>query len=109
MPLWKSVAAVKHVLKHRNVPYVTGKTWATDAFYRETTQKVQRRREEGCLTVEMEAAAFFAVAQFRGLQLAQILYEGDDVSSSEWDRRDWQHSSIRESLFWLAVEACLEL
>jgi len=28
----------------------------------------------------MEAAALFAVAQFRGVVLAQILYGGDDVS-----------------------------
>ena len=39
------------------------------------------RRAEGCLTVEMEAAAFFAVAQFRGVTFAQLLYGGDDVAA----------------------------
>ena len=42
----------------------------TDAVYRETEVKVQHRKAEGCLTVEMEAAAFFAVAQFRSVQFA---------------------------------------
>jgi uridine phosphorylase len=34
-----------------------------------------RRQREGCVVVEMEAAAFFAVARFRRVELAQILYE----------------------------------
>jgi purine-nucleoside phosphorylase len=71
---------------------------------------MQRRRAEGCLTVEMEAAAFFAVAQFRGVQFAELLYGGDDLSGSEWDSRQWEsHTSVREKLFWLAAEACLLL
>jgi purine-nucleoside phosphorylase len=48
-----------------------GKTWTTDAFYRETPDKVARRRAEGCLTVEMETSAFFALAQFRQVAFAQ--------------------------------------
>ena len=84
------------------------KTWTTDAFYRETPAKVRRRREEGCLTVEMEAAAFFAVAQFRGVPFAQLLYGGDDVSGV-WDFRAWTTHAVREELFWLAAEACLAL
>ena len=68
------------------------------------------RRDEGCLTVEMEAAAFFAVAQFRGVTLGQMLYAGDDVSGAEWDERDWRNQyGVRESLFWLAVEAVMHL
>jgi uridine phosphorylase len=89
---------------------LTGKTWTTDALYRETAAKVTRRRDEGCLTVEMEAAALFAVARFRGVPLAQVLYGGDDVSGAEWDSRHWDKStSVRERVFWLAAEACLEL
>ncbi len=68
------------------------------------------RKAEGCLTVEMEAAAFFAVAQFRGVTLGQILYGGDDVSGEEWDTRGWtKNNTIREKMFWLAAEACLRL
>ncbi len=106
----QGVAAIEKVLTARGFSYIVAKTWTTDAFYRETPAKVQLRKEEGCLTVEMEAAALFAVAQFRGVTLAQILYGGDDVSSSEWDARDWhKRASVREKLFWLAAEACLEI
>ena len=105
-----AVGAITKTLSRHQVPFLKTKTWTTDAFYRETPPKVRRRREEGCLAVEMEAAAFFAVAQFRGVPFAQILYGGDDVSSPEWDHRGWQsRSAIREHVFWLAAEACLEL
>ncbi len=105
-----AVRAIERVLTRHTVPYLLGKTWTTDAFYRETPAKVALRRQEGCLTVEMEAAAFFAVAAFRGVTFGQILYGGDDVSGDTWDSRQWnEHTSVREKLFWLAAEACLEL
>ena len=66
--------------------------------------------DEGCLTVEMETAAFCAVAQFRGVIFGQILYGGDDLTGNQWDQRDWHKlSSTREKLFWLAAESCLQL
>ena len=106
----EAVAAIERVLTARGYDYLIVKTWTTDAFYRETPAKVQRRRAEGCLTVEMEAAALFAVAQFRGVLFGQILYGGDDVSGAHWDARDWQsRASVRERIFWLAAEACWSL
>lgn len=105
-----AVRAIRTVLKRHGVPFVTGKTWTTDGIFRETVARVRRRRKEGCLTVEMEAAAFFAVARFRRVTIGQILYGGDDVSAETWDSRDWDaHAGVREKLFWLAAEACLEL
>ncbi|MCU0499328.1 MAG: nucleoside phosphorylase [Anaerolineae bacterium] len=100
------VAAIIAALDAHQIPYAIGKTWTTDAPYRETPARVARRRAEGALTVEMESAAFFAIAQFRGVELAQILYGGDDVSGDVWDERDWHSAeSTRERLFWLAVDA----
>jgi uridine phosphorylase len=104
------VSAVERVLRRMDVPYVLAKTWTTDAIYRETPGKIAARRAEGCACVEMEAAAFFAVARFRGVHFAQILYAGDDCSGEIWDSRKWNdHQSVRERLFWLAADACLEL
>ena len=106
----EGVAAIEKTLKARHCPYVVGKTWTTDAPYRETPAKIQLRKSEGCLTVEMEAAAFFAVAKFRGIVFAQMLYGGDDVSGAEWDSRAWhKQATVREKLFWLAAEACLAI
>lgn len=106
----EAVSAIERVLKRYSIPYILGKTWTIDAFYRETPSKVKLRREEGCLTVEMEAAALFAVARFRRVLLGQILCGGDDVSGEEWDaRRGVERAPFREKVFWLAAEACLEL
>jgi uridine phosphorylase len=105
-----AVEAIRKVLDAHAVPYLSGKTWTTDAFYRETTKKVTDRKAEGCLAVEMEAAALFAAARFRGVILGQIIYGGDVVIPGEWDGRGWAHrTSTREDLFWLAVEAVLEI
>lgn len=104
------VEAIEKVLQRDNVDYVVGKTWTTDAVYRETPAKISLRQSEGCIAVEMEAAAFFAVAQFRNVVAAQILYGGDDVSSETWDSRHWQkQAGVRDKIFWLAAEACLEI
>lgn len=97
-------------LESRGVPHLVGKTWTTDAPYRETPNLIARRKEEGCLTVEMESAGMIAVAQFRGVSFGQVLYGGDDLSGTEWDNREWQsRQDIRENLFWLSAEACLML
>ncbi|MBA2608428.1 MAG: nucleoside phosphorylase [Actinobacteria bacterium] len=105
----EGVAAAVALLEERKVPFVAGKVWTTDAIYRETRQKVERRRAEGCLVVEMEAAAFFAVARFRGIRFAQLLYGGDDLSGPEWDSRDWTVSPSRRLTFDLAVELASRL
>ena len=107
----EAVSAIEKVLRANKIPYIPGKTWTTDGPYRETPEKVRLRRSEGCIAVEMEAAGFFAVAQFRGVTLGQILYGGDDVSGEgDWDNRYWQNKiTLRERLFWLAAEACLLL
>jgi uridine phosphorylase len=105
-----ALKAVLATLKERGADYLQAKTWTTDAFYRETPDKVALRRAEGCLVVEMEAASFFAIAQFRGVPFAQLLYGGDDVSGTEWDARQWnRRGTVREQLFWIAAEACLRL
>lgn len=57
----------------------------------------------------MEAAALFAVARFRGIRFAQLLYAGDDVSGSVWDSRQWTRSERRRVLFELATEVALSL
>lgn len=105
-----SVLAIQTVLVRAGVPFTTGTTWTTDAIYRETRDKVSLRRSEGCITVEMEAAALLAVARFRGVMFGQLLYAGDSLAGEAWDHRDWVHAhEARESLFWLAMDAAVEM
>jgi uridine phosphorylase len=96
------------ILEGRGIPSLAGKTWTTDAPFRETIAKIKRRREEGCLTVEMEAAALMAVSQFRDVPFVQVLNARDDLSGMEWDGRTWQsRSDVRERLFWIAADTVL--
>jgi uridine phosphorylase len=104
------IARLEEVLKKHHVSYQVGLDWTTDAPYRETRQKIARRRAEGCLTVEMEFASMLAVARFRKVLFGQYLLAGDDVSGNKWDSRGcFKASPAHEKIFWLAVEACLNL
>ena len=101
---------LQKALTKRNISHLVGKTWTTDAFFRETPAKIALRQSEGALVVEMEAAAFFAVAQFRNVKLGQILYAADDVSGDEWDTRQWyKRKDLRTSLLELSLEICFEI
>lgn len=105
-----ALKSILEVLDTHKVPYINAKTWTTDAFYRETREKVELRRLEGCVSVEMECAAFCAVAKFRDVSFGQILYGGDDLSCEEWDSRCWhERTDVRQKVFELAVESCLNL
>jgi uridine phosphorylase len=101
-----AVKAIEKACRLHRTSFVKGMTWTTDAVFRETKKKIAARRAEGCLTVEMEAAAFFAVARFRRIRFAQLLYAGDDVSGEEWDTRRWdKRPTARQKLLDLAVNA----
>ena len=101
---------IERMMQTHNIPHRTGKTWTTDAPYRETIKKIAKRKEEGCLAVEMEAAGMMAVAQYRNVKFGQILYGGDSLGGIEWDNRSWQsRADIRENLFWLSADICLAL
>ena len=105
-----AVDAIDAELSDAGVPHDKGLTWTTDAIFRETPEKVARRRDEGCISVEMEASAMFAVAMFRGAVYGQLLYAGDDVSAQTWDHRHWEkQTSVRERVLELALNAVCRL
>lgn len=81
------VNAVCAALEALDVPFVRTKTWTTDAPYRETRGKVEKRLKQGCSVVEMECASMAAAAEFRGKPFAQFLWAADSLSGEEWDRR----------------------
>jgi uridine phosphorylase len=102
--------AIVDAIQKNKIPYLRGKTWTTDAIYRETPQRRAKRIVEGCSVVEMEASALFAVAQFRSIEIGMIVYGGDLVIPGAWDGRDWyKRKDDRQLLFDLAVEACCSL
>lgn len=106
----KAIRAIESVLKAHKCSYLLGKTWSTDSFYRETKDKMQLRKDEGCLVVEMECSAFCAIAEYRNVVFGQMIHSGDDISGDEWNsRKEVDRNFIRETLFWFSVEASMEL
>ena len=67
-----------------SLPYVKGRVWTTDAFYRETKDLVRARQAEGCLAVEMELAGVQAVCDFHGFALFAFLVTGDVLDAEQY-------------------------
>ena len=79
--------AVAEFMKSAGIPHVTGKTWTTDSFYRETRNNFEKRKADGCISVEMECAGVQAMCSFRGLDLYPFFTSGDLLDAPEWDER----------------------
>lgn len=100
----------QNYLDKKNISYVTGKVWTTDAFYRETKEKIKLRTLENCLMVEMEQAGLLALTHFRKVNYAALIYGGDDLTKNEWDNRDWKsRKDVRENLLYLCKDLSEEM
>ncbi len=96
----------KQSLERLRTPFEVGTTWTVDAPYRETIAEVMRCQTEGVLTVEMEAAALFAVAQYRNVQMGSILTVSDTLGDLTWNPQ-FVHAKTQaglETLYRVAVD-----
>ena len=102
----------ENMLIDLKIPYHKGKTWTTDAMYRETEEKVRRRKAEGCICVEMEASAMAALAKMGGKKVLQFFYAGDNLDTPVWDERSLsQHVKLdeKDKVGLIALEAALRI
>ena len=81
----KNADALSAIFDEIGVPYTKGLVWTTDAMLRETVGLVQKRRQEGCLAVEMELAGVQALCAFYGLELYDYLEPGDVLEECNYD------------------------
>lgn len=72
-------------LNSKNVPFKESKTWTTDAVYRETKAKINEMVSKGAALVEMEQSALIALAKYRSIGYAGLIYAGDDVSKDDYE------------------------
>lgn len=77
---------LRGIFDQLEIPYVSGNTWTTDAFYRETAAKRDRLVKEGCVCVEMECASVQAVCAYYGIRFFPFFYGADSLHST-WARR----------------------
>lgn len=86
----------------------TGASWTTDALYRETRRDADRYASEGVLTVEMEAAALFAVCLYRNVECAASFAISDSLAPGlRGPRRPDITASSFDSIIYAAVSALL--
>ena len=78
---------IKNFMEENKIPYVLGKTWTTDAFYRETVDNFEKHKADGCISVEMEGSAVQAVCDFRGYEVYMFFTGGDLLDAPEWTMR----------------------
>lgn len=83
----KNCGIVKAFMEENKIPYVMGRTWTTDAIYRETVNNFEKHKADGCISVEMEGAAVQAVCDFRGLEAYMFFTSGDLLDAPEWTMR----------------------
>ena len=78
------VSALRGRLSSKGITVHAGRTWSTDAPYRETREEVRTYQAEGVLAVDMELAALLAVAAARGVAAAGVLVVGDSLAGGTW-------------------------
>ena len=81
----KTAKRTFEILKELNVPTICGRTWTTDAIYRETRRNMELRKDDGCITVEMECASIMAFAQNKIETTIEAL-NSDTIPSWKWER-----------------------
>ena len=100
------------ILARHGCSCVEGRVWTTDAFYRETAEKAARRRDQGCICVDMECAAVAALARFRGKDVFQFFHGADSLDGGAWDRRGLgsEHDlTEKDKIAQLALELAAEI
>lgn len=102
----------EEILNKNDISSIEGKVWTTDAPYRETRNKVLKRKSQGCICVDMECASMAAVAKFRKKEFFQFFYAADNLDSTKWDQRSLGNNdrlSEKEKIIYLALELALKM
>ena len=77
---------------------VRGSTWTTDAPFRETADVIAMRRNQGILTVEMEAASLLAFAQVCERPVVCLAHVTNQLGCVDGDFEKGEHNGAAHSL-----------
>ncbi|MGK0554354.1 nucleoside phosphorylase [Macrococcus capreoli] len=95
---------VAEIFDSLELPYVLGKVWTTDAMLRETKNNVVRRKNDGCVAVEMELAGVQAVCDFHGFELYAFLATGDVLAENEYNVEGLSDANHNMDKFYIGLE-----
>ena len=105
----KNCKIVSNFMKNHNISYKIGKTWTTDAFYRETKANLEKRQADGCISVDMECSALQALCDFRKLDLYYFFLSGDLLDAPEWDVNGLKEANHNFQNFDIALHLACEI
>ena len=97
-------AQLEQRLRDTGHTITVGPSWTIDTPYRETASEARHYQQEGVITVEMEAAALFAVAQYRGVEMASAFVISDSLADMVWNPR-FESEKVEEGLWTLFTAA----
>ncbi len=100
----KNAEKLKAIFDELKLPNIAGKVWTTDAIYRETKAKLEARKNEGCLVVEMELAGVQAVCDFYGWDLYDFLVTGDVLDQAIYDISGLANANHNMDKLYIAIE-----
>lgn len=100
----KNSKIVKKIFDELKLPNVEGRVWTTDAIYRETKAKLEARKQEGCIAVEMELAGVSAVCDFYGWDLYDFLVTGDVLDQAVYDVSGLANANHDMDKLYIAIE-----
>jgi uridine phosphorylase len=95
-PSERLTEALGAALSARGALYSRGPTWTIDAPFRETLEEARAYQAEGLLTVEMEAAALFAVGRYRGVDVASAFVVSDTLLAGDRWAFDFAAEAVQE-------------
>ena len=102
-----TIDQMKRFFDESKLHYHVGKVWTTDAPYRETKTKILKRKEQGCICVDMECSAIAALASFRHKRIAQFFYSADNLGKEEYEMRSLKNEEnfdVKKEILQVAVE-----
>lgn len=104
----KNADVVAEFMESAGLPFLKGKTWTTDAVHRETRANFEKRKSDGCISVEMECASVQAMCDFRNLNSYFFFTCGDLLDAPKCDERmkknQIKHTQHDSGHFLIALE-----
>ncbi len=71
-------------LKQYSGSVYKGRTWTTDALYRETEAEFLQYKKDGVLSVDMETSALYILASYYNVKCQSLMVVSDRMTSEGW-------------------------
>lgn len=92
------LATATQALKAAGQRVVVGASWTTDAPFRETSEAIRAAADKGILSVEMEAAALYALAAAKGFKVLCLAHVTNTMAQSGADFEKGQDDGTVDAL-----------